>query len=199
MTSLLIASTLLLACVCCMLTLALLVLARQIGVLHERTAPIGQQPVLSGLQTGQALPRLTAKRLDNTPFNIGGAHDAGRSSLILFVSADCPVCKRIMPIVEVLANIHDLDLILAGEGDIPALKVVATTMRPNAPPIITSHELLLLLQISRLPTLVALDPHGVITSRDVANTKQQVEAQIATLPASSYRSIETKELLHDAV
>ncbi|WP_438383626.1 alkyl hydroperoxide reductase [Asaia sp. BMEF1] len=195
----LLASTLLLAALCCFLTLAVLVLARQIGVLHERIAPIGQQPVLSGLQAGQALPRLTAKRLDDSLLIMGGQHDAGRSSLILFVSPDCPVCKRVLPIVQAQASIHDLDLVLAGEGDVAALRVMASGIRLGATPFVTSQELLLLLQIGRLPTLVTLDPRGVITARDVANTRQQVEALIATLPASSSPSLDTKEFLHDAV
>ncbi|MFC0502048.1 thioredoxin domain-containing protein [Asaia krungthepensis] len=199
MMTLLLISTLLLAALCCVLTLAVLVLARQIGVLHERIAPIGQQPVLAGLQAGQALPRVTARTLDDTRFSMGGRHDRGRSSLILFVSPDCPVCKRVLPIVQAQAAIHDLDLVLAGEGDVTALHAMASTIRLGATPFVTSQELLLLLQIGRLPTLVTLNPDGVITARDVANTRQQVEALIATLPASSSSSPETKEFLHDAV
>lgn len=67
-------STVLLTCLTLGLAVIVFALARQIGVLHERTAPIGQQPVLAGLQVGQALPRITARLLDDSPFPLGGMH-----------------------------------------------------------------------------------------------------------------------------
>ncbi|GBR17130.1 thioredoxin domain-containing protein [Gluconobacter frateurii] len=192
-------STILLTCLTVGLAVIVFALARQIGVLHERTAPIGQQPVLAGLQVGQALPRITARLLDDSPFPLGGMHTTDRSNVLMFMSADCPVCKKTLPLVQALAVAHDVDLTLIGEGDIAALRAMTDRMHLGHTPLVTSQELLLLLQVGRLPTLVALDSRGVITARDVASTRAQVEAILGTLPVPVSSSFETKELLHDAV
>lgn len=190
-------STLLLTVLTLGLALGVFVLARQIGVLHERLAPIGTQPVLSGLQAGQALPQVTARTLADAPVAVGGANAAGRSMLLMFVSADCPVCKRVLPQARVVAREHDLDLVLIGEGDVSALSAMVSLTPLEGVPLLVSMELLLLMQIGRLPTMVALDPRGVITARDVASGRREIEALVATLPQA--RPTLTKESSHVAV
>nr|WP_298795533.1 alkyl hydroperoxide reductase [uncultured Acetobacter sp.] len=179
------------------LALGVFVLARQIGVLHERLAPIGVQPVLAGLQAGQALPQVTARTLADTPVAIGGASVAGRAMMLMFVSADCPVCKRALPLARAVAQDHDLDLVLIGEGDVVALSAMASRTPLDGVPLLVSMELLLLMQIGRLPTLVVLDPRGVITARGVAGSRREIEALVATLPQA--RPALKKESYHVAV
>ncbi|NHN85593.1 alkyl hydroperoxide reductase [Acetobacter musti] len=191
-------STILLTVCALGLAAAVFVLARQIGVLHERLAPAGVQPVLSGLRAGQALPRLTTRRQDGTSFLVGGASVSGRYTVLMFVSADCPVCKRAFPIVRTLAAERGADLVLAGEGDVAALMAMAQRTDPGSVPLVTSVELLLLMQPDRLPTLVVLDPQGTILARDVAGTRAEIETLIATLPHVA-EPARTEETLHVAV
>lgn len=188
------ASTLLLTVFTLGLTLGVFVLARQIGVLHERLAPIGVQPVLSGLQAGQALPQVTARTLTDAPVAIGGA---SRAMMLMFVSADCPVCKRALPVARTVAQEHNLDLVLIGEGEVAALSAMAHRTPLDGVPLLVSMELLLLMQIGRLPTVVVLDSRGVITARDVASSRREIEALVATLPQA--RPALMKETSHVAV
>ena len=95
----LIASQIALAAVIVGLGVALLSLARQIGVLHERTAPVG------GLlrKVGEA------KRIDLDAVQAVTANGA-RASLrrmageeplaLLFIAEGCPVCKSLLPSYE---------------------------------------------------------------------------------------------------
>lgn len=53
------------------------------------------------------------------------------------------------------------------------------------------------MQIERLPTLVALDARGVITAREIASSRREIEALVATLPP--VRQALTEESLHVAV
>lgn len=53
------------------LAVVLVALARQIGVLHERLAPLGNQEVKPGLDVGQIVPRLVLHTLDGKPFTVG--------------------------------------------------------------------------------------------------------------------------------
>ena len=190
-------STVLLTLFTLALALGVFVLARQIGVLHERLAPIGVQPVLSGLQAGQALPQVTARTLADAPVAIGGASAAGRVMMLMFVSADCPVCKRALAIARTVAQANGLDLVLIGEGDVAALSAMARQTPLEGVPLLVSMELLLLMQIGRLPTLVVLDPRGVITARDVAGSRREIEALVATLPQA--RPALKEEVSHVAV
>ncbi|NHO32592.1 alkyl hydroperoxide reductase [Acetobacter sp. LMG 1636] len=184
----------------CVLALAasVFVLARQIGVLHERLSPIGVQPILSGLRSGQVLPRIVAHCLDGTPFPVGGLNPSGRFTILMFVSADCPVCKRAFPVVQAAAEKRGADLVLVGEGNVEALLVMTQQTRLHGTPLLTSIELLLLMQIDRLPTLIILDPQGVIVARDLAGTRSEIEALVATLPPATEMA-RTEDALHVAV
>ncbi|MDN7353336.1 redoxin family protein [Acetobacter senegalensis] len=196
MTVLIVSTVLLTVCVLA-LGVGVFVLARQIGVLHERLAPIGVQPVLAGLQAGQALPQITARTLDGAAVSVGGLNPSGRAMVLMFVSADCPVCKRTLPTARSVAKEHDLDLVLIGEGDVAALSAMASRTSLDGVPLLLSTELLLLMQIERLPTLVALDARGVITAREIASSRREIEALVATLPP--VRQALTEESLHVAV
>lgn len=196
MTVLIVSTVLLTVCVLA-LGVGVFVLARQIGVLHERLAPIGVQPVLAGLQAGQALPQITARTLDGAAVSVGGFNPSGRAMVLMFVSADCPVCKRTLPTARSVAKEHDLDLVLIGEGDVAALSAMANRTSLDDVPLLLSTELLLLMQIERLPTLVALDARGVITAREIASSRREIEALVATLPP--VRQALTEESLHVAV
>lgn len=190
-------STLFLTVCILALGLAVFVLARQIGVLHERLAPIGLQPVLAGLQVGQAIPQLTARTVQDTPFRIGGTNPDDRPMLLMFVSADCPVCKRALPLAQSVTQANNIALVLVGEGEVAALVAMANRTPLNGAPLLISNELLLLMQIGRLPTMVALSPDGVITARDVASNRREIETLVATLPQARLPQI--KESLHAAV
>ncbi len=165
------------------LVLALLVLAvmqvalaRQIGVLHERLAPLGDQEVKPGLDVGQVVPRLILHTLEGQPFTVGDVLPAGRKQLLLFVAAECPVCKRVSPIVRQIAAERGLDLVFVGDGPEPELKAMQQS-RPEMQglPLITGVELALVLQINRMPSVVVLDERGTILAKDLVNTRRQIE------------------------
>ncbi|MFT8467854.1 MAG: redoxin family protein [Acetobacter syzygii] len=158
------------------LAVMLVALARQIGVLHERLAPLGDQEVKPGLDVGQVVPRLILHTLEGQPFTVGDVLPAGRKQLLLFVAAECPVCKRVSPIVRQIAAERGLDLVFVGDGPEPELKAMQQS-RPEMQglPLITGFELALVLQINRMPSVVVLDERGTILAKDLVNTRRQIE------------------------
>ena len=84
------------------LTLAavLLALVRQLGVLHERIAPAGALMLNKGLKVGDAAPLVQVADLQGQTHAVGAARGDGRSTLLLFVSPTCPVCKSLLPAVK---------------------------------------------------------------------------------------------------
>ena len=84
------------------LTLSAVVLAlvRQVGVLHERVAPAGALMLRRGLTVGEPAPVLDVADLEGHPHQLGRERSDGRSTLLLFVSPTCPVCKTLLPAVK---------------------------------------------------------------------------------------------------
>ena len=97
------------------LALAILVfgLARQVGILHERVAPMGAMTSDRGPAAGEMAPQLSATTLAGAPVIVGGASARGRSRLLLFVSPSCPVCKKLLPIARSFSDAERLNWMIA--------------------------------------------------------------------------------------
>src|SRR5258708_5252696 len=91
------------------LGLALLALARQVGVLHVRVAPAGALLTGKGPVVGEAAPVLDVATMDGAPLAIGKAR--GRMQLLLFVSPHCPLCKDLIPVAKNFARAEKLDIV----------------------------------------------------------------------------------------
>src|SRR5205807_2371146 len=73
------------------LSAIVLALVRQIGVLHERVAPIGALTIDHGPKVGEAAPIFELADLAGKSVRVGGVGSRGRSTLLMFVSPTCPV------------------------------------------------------------------------------------------------------------
>src|SRR5258708_25395043 len=85
--------------VLCLLAVVL-ALTRQLGVLHERIAPVGALMLNRGLAVGEPAPAIDVVDLHGANLRLGAPRTDGKSTLLLFVSPTCPVCKSLLPIVK---------------------------------------------------------------------------------------------------
>ena len=108
------------------LAVAVLALTRQVGVLHERIAPVGALAMGREPQPGEAAPKVAARTLGSAVLNVGGALLPGTMQLLFFVSPTCPVCKNLLPTAKAFAETESLDLVLVGDGDVAELRKLAT-------------------------------------------------------------------------
>jgi methylamine dehydrogenase accessory protein MauD len=158
------------------LTLTVLALARQIGVLHERISPIGALTMEAGPKSGQPaplfdLPDIAAPRR----IRIGGA--TGRTQMLFFLSTTCPVCKKLLPILRMIAadERRTTDIILASDGDTE--EHLAFLRREKLGfPYVLSAELGLTYRISRLPYAVVIAPDGLLAAKGLVNNREQIES-----------------------
>jgi methylamine dehydrogenase accessory protein MauD len=97
------------------LGIALLALARQVGVLHVRVAPAGALLTGKGPVVGEAAPVLDVAAMDGAPVSIGKPLIRGRMQLLLFVSPHCPLCKDLIPIAKNFAKREKLDIVFVGD------------------------------------------------------------------------------------
>lgn len=155
-----------------------LALTRQLGVLHERIAPAGALMLNRGLTVGEPAPMLEVAALDGRPLRIAAARTDGRSTLLLFVSPTCPVCKTLLPAVK--SSRRDerswLDVILASDGEVAEQREFVRTQGLEAIPYVVSPALGLAYQVSRLPFAALLDEQGVLRARGLVNSREHLES-----------------------
>jgi methylamine dehydrogenase accessory protein MauD len=160
------------------LTLIVFALARQIGVLHERLAPLGAQEKPLAVTEGQEIPRVTMKTPEGQKLVIGDRLETGTYRAILFVASDCPICKRVMPAFAELVGERVFNPVFVADGPLPEIiNLRERAALPNIP-FVTGPELALTLQVARLPTLVILDDRGALRVREIVNTRAQIETLI---------------------
>jgi methylamine dehydrogenase accessory protein MauD len=154
------------------LALLVLALARQVGVLHERVAPLGALMLDQGPKVGERAPIFEIKDLLGRPTRLGGLRE--RPLLLLFVSSTCPVCKKILPIALRLAREENLDLALIGDEREEDLRRLAQGLAEvqvlNAPEVGQAYK------VGKIPYAVLIDPEGVIRAKGLVNNREHLES-----------------------
>jgi methylamine dehydrogenase accessory protein MauD len=160
------------------LSVALLAVVRQLGVLHERIAPAGALMLSKGLKVGEPAPRVAASDLEGRLITVGAERADQRATLIMFVSPTCPVCKALLPVLKSsLTSERDwLDIILASDGEIAAQREFVLAQRLGAFSYIVSAPLGISYQVSRLPFAVLIDAQGILRARVIVNSREHLES-----------------------
>jgi len=160
------------------LSVALLAVVRQLGVLHERIAPVGALMLAKGLKVGEFAPKISVQDLDAHSIALGAARTDERATLIMFVSPTCPVCKILLPVLKSsLASERDwLDIILASDGEASSQREFVLAQRLGSFPYVVSASLGMAYQVSRLPFAVLIDAQGVLRARGIVNSREHLES-----------------------
>jgi methylamine dehydrogenase accessory protein MauD len=160
------------------LLLIVLALVRQLGVLHERIAPAGALMLNRGLVVGERAPMIDVEDLDGRALRIGAPREDGRSTLLVFVSPTCPVCKSVLPAVKSgrRHEKHWLDVVLASDGDRVEQRQFALEQGLEEIPYVVSTPLGLGYQVSRLPFAALVDSAGVLRARGLVNSREHLES-----------------------
>jgi len=158
------------------LSVTVLALARQVGLLHERVAPMGALTMEGGPKAGAAAPAFALTDLHGRPAAVGGGR--GRTQLLFFLSPTCPVCKKLLPILRSIAadERRTTDVLLASDGE-HAEHLAFYTREKLAPfRYVLSAELGLAYRIGRLPYAVVIGPDGTLAARGLVNNREQIES-----------------------
>lgn len=172
----LIVSQALLWAVVVLLSVAVVALARQIGVLHERIAPVGALSIGQGPQPGEAAPKLTVSTLAGMPAKVGGARETRRQQLLFFVSPTCPICKQLLPTVLRFTGAEKIDLLVLGDGDEAQHRQMADRFKIEPGQFALSTEVGQTYRVGKLPYAVLIDERGTIVSQGLVNTREHLES-----------------------
>jgi len=178
MTETLLISNVLLWIVVLLLCAVVVALVRQIGVLHERIAPVGALALSQGPKVGEEVPRFDLTAIDGRHVKVGGPNEQGRSTLLFFLSPTCPVCKTLLPVLKSSRRKERswLDVFLASDGDLDEQKAFVRENDLSELIYIVSADLGISLRIGRLPYVVLLDEQGVIRAQGLVNSREHLES-----------------------
>lgn len=183
------------------LSLVVFALMRQIGVLHERVFPAGALMTTTGPKVGEAAPVQTLQSVAATEVQIGGVNNEGLSTLLLFVSPTCPVCKTLLPIVKSVmsAEKKSARVLLASDAASPdEHKQQEQFIRDYQLPAhdyVLSRSLGLSFMVEKLPFAVLIDKNGVLRAKGIVNSREHLES-LFEAQAKGVASIQ-EYLLHE--
>ncbi|HEB89050.1 MAG TPA: methylamine dehydrogenase accessory protein MauD [Deltaproteobacteria bacterium] len=178
MTDALIVSNLLLWILVCVLGLVVLALTRQIGLLHERIAPVGALAVAKGPAVGDRIPELPLEDLDGRPIRIADPDGSFDRTLLFFLSPTCPVCATLLPTLRrmVEATAGRTRLLHASDGSREEHERFCREKGIARSDYILSADLGISLAVSKLPHAFLIERDGTIRARGLVNTREHVES-----------------------
>lgn len=165
-----------LAVLVALLFIAFIALSRQVGILFERISPVGAMINNNGPQLGETPKPMTLMSLNQGEITLGGAQ--AKSTLVLFVSPSCPICKVLLPLINSLqkAETRWLNVVLASDGDEAAQRALIAQHKLDAIPYVLSQQLGVAYRVAKLPFSVLMDEQGQIVSKGLINSREQLES-----------------------
>jgi methylamine dehydrogenase accessory protein MauD len=161
-----------------LLSVAVLALARQVGILHERVAPAGALIHGAGPGVGEQSPRLEVHALAGNAITVGGNLAAGKALLMLFVSQTCPICKKLIPIAMDFSKSERLDVLFVGDADVGEQRKLISRFGLDDHCFVNGSEIGMAYRVDKLPYAVLLDDLGVIAAKGLVNSREHFESLI---------------------
>ena len=176
MTDALVISNLLLWLVVLALLVAVIALARQLGILYERVAPMGALTLDAGPAVGSPAPQMSLRALDGRAIELGAPTRTG--TLLFFLSPTCPVCKKLLPVLRsVQAAERDwVTVVLASDGELTEHQAFVARQGLTDFPYVLSRDLGLAFRVGKLPYAVLVDEHGQVRAKGLVNSREQIES-----------------------
>jgi methylamine dehydrogenase accessory protein MauD len=184
MTDMLLVSNMVLWVLVIVLAFVVLALARQVGILHERVAPAGALQPTEGPKVGELTDALQLEDLQGNPVTVGGADANGESTLVLFISPTCPVCRSLVPTAKSLAKKESsrMRLVFASDGDQPEQhQAYAADLQLGDYPYVLSQPLGLAYHVSKLPFALLIGADGSLQSKGLVNTREHLESLVEAM------------------
>jgi methylamine dehydrogenase accessory protein MauD len=179
MTEALVVSNITLWIVVLALLLAVLALARQVGILYERVAPMGALMLDHGPKVGDMSPVFNLESLGGGSLSVGWAGN-NKSQLLFFLSPTCPVCKKLLPVLKSIRNVEAkwLDVVLASDGDRPEHAEFYRKAGLSEFPYVLSTDLGMA-SGGALPYAILIGEDGRIRAKGLVNSREQLESLFA--------------------
>jgi methylamine dehydrogenase accessory protein MauD len=159
-----------------LLSILVVALARQVGVLHLRLGPRGALEIdEEGPPLGEAPQAVHVRDVEGRPVTIGGP---GEGQLVLFVSPDCSLCRVVLPSLPVAARAAGLEPRVV--VDSPTVGDAAREVAGTGVPVVPDPPIADAYRVPGTPYAVAIDAMGVIRAKGTVNNLEQMEGLVET-------------------
>lgn len=157
-------------------TAALLGLMRQVGLLHERSSPMGAMITDHGPDIGDKAPEFELPDFFGRQLKIGGASAEERQTLLMFTAPSCPVCDKLFPIIKSIAKVEKINVVMISDGAADEHKRFLDNHELGQIRYVVSAEIGMAFQVGKIPYGVLVDPEGVIRAKGLTNTREHLES-----------------------
>lgn len=172
-----------------LLAVALLAVARQVGVLHERVAPVGALVIGEGPQRGDPAPQIVGTTLSGTRLTVGGERPGQGMQLLFFVAPTCPICKELLPTAKRFAESEALELVLIGDGDAGQHRRMADKHGIAHDRFINGPDIGRAFHVGKLPFAALLSEGGRVLALGLVNSREHLES-LVNAHESGFRSVQ---------
>jgi methylamine dehydrogenase accessory protein MauD len=165
-----------------LLCLTVVVLARQIGILHQRMPPLGARMTNTGLNVGDAAPSLLARDIHGQQVIVGG--EQGKPTLLVFASATCGICADLMTAVRTIWQEEQswLNVIVVSlDKDEAENREFATKHKLFDLTFLVAPQLGLAYSVATPPYSLIVDEQGIVRSKGVTNNLEHLESLVNAL------------------
>lgn len=160
------------------LGIALLGLARQVGILHTRVAPAGALSTGGGASVGEGTEGLVGRTLSGQDIALGGARKGTPLRLLMFVSAQCPLCKGLIPIAKSFAQHERVDLTFVGDDEVSAQQAMIAQHGLQDYAFVNDAGVGQAMGVGKLPFAVLIGEDGQILSKGLVNSREHLESLV---------------------
>jgi methylamine dehydrogenase accessory protein MauD len=183
---------------CAVLMLGLL---RQVGLLHERSSPMGAMITDHGPDIGDAAPTFDLPDHSGAMVRIGGPSALKRPTLLMFTAPTCPVCDKLFPLIKSIARAEKFSVVMISDGQPDEHQRFLAKHELGDIRYVVSAEVGMAFQVGKIPYGVLLDPEGVIRAKGLTNTREHLESLLEA-DKSGFASIQqfmtSRKHSHDA-
>ena len=160
------------------LAIAVLALALQIGILHQRLPQAGALKLGTGPVVGEAAPVVAASDFTGAPLRIGGTDPSNADTLLVFVSPSCPVCKTLLPALRSIRRREQprVRVVLGSDG--PRLEHADFIAAEHLGEFtyVLSEALGIAYGAGRLPHAVLIDGAGIVRASGLVNSREHLDS-----------------------
>jgi len=184
------------------LCLAVVVLARQIGMILRRVGIPSARMVNFGPKVGDIVPELNAVSLTGQKISLGGTR--GKKSLLVFVATSCPTCDDLMPSVKRVWKSEkrkvDTIIISLNNDELKNLSFIEKHDLQDIP-FVASRELAVQYQVLSPPYGLVIDESNVLRAKGIVNNIDHLESLLnaAEMDVPSIESYMKKTQKSEAV
>ena len=162
-----------------LLSVLVILLARQMGLIYRRLGSAPARMENDGPAIGESVPEMTVRTLAGETKIIGGSNLISR--LLVFVSVGCPACNLVAPAVRAVSKKERSaleTLIVSISADERAVRDFVKRNKLLEVPCIISNELAKRYEIHGPPYGVLLDRDGVVRAKGLINNLDHIESLI---------------------